>query len=148
MARQEHEKSGYFQIALVYVCLNTTGHNQPCANASMEIICFQGRQLCQNCFRPLLKRLYSKRIQEKYQYFWAVSSLELHVPVCYEPQTEILYPQICVPSKRSAWDSLAPEKRGYLHKSFHENICCGYSLEVPCKGTSNEYPQHMFFVEE
>ena len=27
---------------------------------------------------------------------------------------------------------------------FHENICCGYSLEVPRRGTSNEYPQHMF----
>ena len=27
---------------------------------------------------------------------------------------------------------------------LHENICCGYSLEVPHRGTSNEYPQHMF----
>ena len=27
---------------------------------------------------------------------------------------------------------------------LHENICCGYSLEAPCWGTSNEYPQHMF----
>ena len=25
-----------------------------------------------------------------------------------------------------------------------ENICCGYSLEVPQQGTSNEYPQHIF----
>ena len=24
-----------------------------------------------------------------------------------------------------------------------ENICCGYSLEVPRRGASNEYPQHM-----
>ena len=24
------------------------------------------------------------------------------------------------------------------------NICCWYSLEVPCLGTSNEYQQHMF----
>ena len=27
---------------------------------------------------------------------------------------------------------------------LHENICCGYSLEVPLWGTSNEYLQHMF----
>ena len=27
---------------------------------------------------------------------------------------------------------------------LHENICCGYSLEVPQWGTSNEYPQHIF----
>ena len=25
-----------------------------------------------------------------------------------------------------------------------ENICCGYSLEAPHHGASNEYPQHMF----
>ena len=25
-----------------------------------------------------------------------------------------------------------------------KNICCGYSLEVPWQGTSNEYPQHVF----
>ena len=27
---------------------------------------------------------------------------------------------------------------------FHKNICCRYSLEAPCRGTSNEYLQHMF----
>ena len=27
-----------------------------------------------------------------------------------------------------------------------ENICCGYSLEAPHWGASNEYPQHMFSV--
>ena len=26
---------------------------------------------------------------------------------------------------------------------LHENICCGYSLEAPRRGASNEYPQHM-----
>ena len=25
-----------------------------------------------------------------------------------------------------------------------ENICCGYSLEAPRRGASNEYRQHMF----
>ena len=27
---------------------------------------------------------------------------------------------------------------------LHENICCGYSLEAPQWGTSNEYSQHIF----
>ena len=27
---------------------------------------------------------------------------------------------------------------------LEENIHCGYSLEVPLQGASNEYPQHMF----
>ena len=31
-----------------------------------------------------------------------------------------------------------------LEVPLHENICCGYSLEVPWRGTFNEYPQHKF----
>ena len=27
---------------------------------------------------------------------------------------------------------------------FSQNIDCGYSLEPPCRGGSNEYPQSMF----
>ena len=27
---------------------------------------------------------------------------------------------------------------------MYKNICCGFSLEAPHQGTSNEYPQHMF----
>ena len=29
-----------------------------------------------------------------------------------------------------------------------KNICCGYALEVPCLGISNEYPQYLFFYGE
>ena len=39
------------------------------------------------------------------------------------------------------------DKSGYQVNVFlflNENISCGYSLEVPCRGASNEYPQHMF----
>ena len=33
----------------------------------------------------------------------------------------------------------------YLYFSyFLKKTCCGYSLEVPWRGASNEYPQHMF----
>ena len=28
-----------------------------------------------------------------------------------------------------------------------QNIDCGYSLEPPCRGGSNEYPQFMFLAE-
>ena len=27
---------------------------------------------------------------------------------------------------------------------LHEYLCCGYSLEAPRRGASNEYPQHTF----
>ena len=30
---------------------------------------------------------------------------------------------------------------------LHKNICCGYSLESPQRGDSNEHPQHMFYGE-
>ena len=33
---------------------------------------------------------------------------------------------------------------GYFFLFLHGNICWGYSLEVPHRGTSNEYPQRMF----
>ena len=32
----------------------------------------------------------------------------------------------------------------FLFLFLDGNICCEYSLEVPQRGTSNEYPQHMF----
>ena len=42
---------------------------------------------------------------------------------------------------------IPPDKREYSNNIFflflHENICCGYSLEAPQRGASNEYPQHM-----
>ena len=43
--------------------------------------------------------------------------------------------------------SIATDKKGYPHNIFlilDENICCGYSLEAPHQGASNEYQQHMF----
>ena len=46
------------------------------------------------------------------------------------------------------WTAKAPWIRGGIHTLFflflHENTYCGYSLEVPQQGASNEYPQHMF----
>ena len=46
------------------------------------------------------------------------------------------------------WFIIFLDKRGIQINIFlflQENICYGYSLEVPQWGTSNEYPQHMFF---
>ena len=45
---------------------------------------------------------------------------------------------------------LVPDKAHFLNLKvllffffLYENICCGYSLEVPHQGTSIEYQQHM-----
>ena len=46
---------------------------------------------------------------------------------------------------------LQPKKENFLIKkkiqyfSYSLNIDCGYSLELPRRGGSNEYPQSMFF---
>ena len=34
----------------------------------------------------------------------------------------------------------------YFSYFVHKNLCCGYSLEAPKWGASNEYPQHYVFV--
>ena len=50
----------------------------------------------------------------------------------------------------SKWSKSTCPTKIYLPKNWHfllfleENICCWYSLEAPHRGTSNEYPQHMF----
>ena len=33
---------------------------------------------------------------------------------------------------------------GYFSSVLHKSLCCGYSLEWPRQGDSNEYPQHTF----
>ena len=37
---------------------------------------------------------------------------------------------------------------GYFSIGLSINVSCGYSLELPCQGDSNEYPQHIFFYGE
>ena len=47
----------------------------------------------------------------------------------------------------SATKCIGLDKSGYQVNIFlflHENICCGYSLEASRRGTTYEYPQHMF----
>ena len=34
---------------------------------------------------------------------------------------------------------------GSFSPFLHKNMCCGYSLEVPQRGTSNEYPIHILW---
>ena len=39
---------------------------------------------------------------------------------------------------------------GYFFLFLYKNICCGYSLETPHRGTSNEYPHcdNIYFYGE
>ena len=70
-------------------------------------------------------------------------------------------PSLIVPPPTASWQTLRiPEtvqSRALVKEFFFfnqkvsifslfldENICCGYSLEGPRRGTSNEYPQCMF----
>ena len=53
-------------------------------------------------------------------------------------------------SGKTTWSKLflLPSKKGSTLKDKNllpnKNICNGYSLEVPCQGASNDYPQLMF----
>ena len=48
-------------------------------------------------------------------------------------------------ANNQSWNLKIQSKNySYFFLSLNKNICCGYSLEVPQGGTSNEYPQHMF----
>ena len=52
--------------------------------------------------------------------------------------------------RRLMHGSMAPDKRWYQVNIFlifsMRTLCFGYSVEVPQGGTSNEYPQHIFFL--
>ena len=40
------------------------------------------------------------------------------------------------------------DKNSDIFHNFAQNIDCGYSLEPPRRGGSNEYPQSMFFEQK
>ena len=42
---------------------------------------------------------------------------------------------------------IATEKKKDFFNSFAQNIDCGYTLEQPHQGGSNEYPQSMFWIK-
>ena len=62
-----------------------------------------------------------------------------------EPLYKIVhYKTVLVSGERNF---IATDKRGYPHNIFlisSRKHMLWYSLEAPCRGTSNEYPQHMF----
>ena len=52
--------------------------------------------------------------------------------------------QYHVENHRSRKGTFPRQKLLIIFLTLHKTICCGYSLEVPHRGASNEYPQHMF----
>ena len=48
-----------------------------------------------------------------------------------------------VPSLKAKvlYQSIIAQIRYFFPTYLHKNVCCGYLLEVPYKGASNEYPQ-------
>ena len=56
--------------------------------------------------------------------------------------------------RTSKWSESTCSAKIYLPENLYfflfpeENICCGYSLEAPHRGASNEYPQHVFFEKK
>ena len=72
--------------------------------------------------------------------------------------TARLFAGDCIPLRKQAYSNilkiLSPKKWTFSDKNsdiFHisaQNIDCGYSLEPPRRGGSNEYPEFMFFEQK
>ena len=88
--------------------------------------------------------------------FVFVITLKVHAGLCVISE---LPPTIPSPSWKHTYGILIPLKPHFyivklgftgVYIIFFisaENIDCGYSLEPPCRGGSNEYPQSMFWAE-
>ena len=83
------------------------------------------------------------------------NSMYLHHLVTWIPHTEktiISTPQIALDTYKAHCSVFSlPTSSGYENYPenyfflfLQKNICCGYSLEAPRQGASNEYPQHIF----
>ena len=62
---------------------------------------------------------------------------EIRKKICLD--TSLIY---CHNSKEDIFSTIIKVWIFFLF--IHKNICCGYSLETPQRGASNEYLQHMF----
>ena len=62
----------------------------------------------------------------------------------HDTETSVFWKETC------SSDHKALDERGFVSTFFflylHET-CCGYSLEMPLRDASNEYPQHVFMTE-
>ena len=47
----------------------------------------------------------------------------------------------------SSGKEIIDDNLGYILLILHQSISCGYSLELPRRGNSNEYPQDMFWCK-
>ena len=85
------------------------------------------------------------------QIFQDARTLTSVCTVCNSVSTFKRHTMYCIHHKNSDIKApiilTAPDKRRYQVNIFflfiHKPICCGYSLEVPRWGTSNEYWQHL-----
>ena len=62
---------------------------------------------------------------------------------CWHIPTKHVYSMHC----STLYSHIGLDKKGYQENSFlisRRKHICGYSLEAPRRGASNEYPQHMF----
>ena len=93
-----------------------------------------GGNFFQLCFIPLLRLSCCKK---------SYSKIPLLRPLA-NKATSQLRPVLPV-SNRFSLLYVASDNRDNIFVIAPQKICCGYSLEVPHRGTSNEYPQHIFW---
>ena len=88
-----------------------------------------------------LKKEKKKSVLPNYGNFY-VKTISLYLQItriagCAAEETESIAPDTVL--------FFQPKSTDYTYFSyFSMKTCCGYSLEAPLQGASNEYPQHMF----
>ena len=87
----------------------------------------------------------SKQCGSWSEILWESTLIAIHPAIFRHPLRKHAYP--------NTLKILPPKNGNFSHKKsdiFHisaQNIDCGYSLEPPRRGGSNEYPQFMFWAE-
>ena len=77
--------------------------------------------------------------------FILIESILLHVTSEHYENRPMQYTAIFVTFKNN--ETFIGKKKIDKFHFFAQNIDCGYMLELPCRGSSNNYPQSMFWIK-
>ena len=95
-----------------------------------------------------IQDLRSTKFSQMMILWWPLTFLwqcQICSPIFLYGENEAILEESCKASADMQWpiySSPGPWASCFLF--LYKNICCGYSLEVPHWGASNEYPQHIF----
>ena len=101
------------------------------------------------CFSNNFWKYVSHIVRKWSLYIWETVKVQIHLHSqrVWSWHCLLLYSTVSIDhsSRYIALDKALFSTKKCLYFSYYSTkMCCGYSLEAPRQGTSNEYPQHMF----